>query len=79
FELVPLFRKRGQLWCSTLRNRDLAYKGKLTADFIHDFAADMARGKVTPVIQQQFAASDVEQAHQLLASNQTIGKLVLTF
>ncbi|MCF4009717.1 NAD(P)H-quinone oxidoreductase [Rheinheimera sp. UJ63] len=79
FELVPLFRKRGQLWCSTLRNRDLAYKGKLTADFINDFAADMASGKVTPVIQQQFAASDVEQAHQLLASNQTIGKLVLTF
>ncbi|CAM5221289.1 NAD(P)H-quinone oxidoreductase [Alishewanella longhuensis] len=78
-DLAVLFRKRGQLICSTLRNRDTEYKARLTADFLRDFAMALAAAKIAPVIQQQFAAIDVEAAHTLLSTNQTIGKLVLVF
>lgn len=78
-DLSVLFRKRGQIVCSTLRNRDLAYKSKLTAAFQHEFASFLNAGTMAPLIQQYFAATEVEAAHRLLASNQTIGKLVLSF
>lgn len=78
-DLALLFRKRGQLVCSTLRNRDAAYKSRLTADFQHDFAEALNSGSIAPVIQQQFVADQAEAAHTLLSSNHTIGKLVLHF
>jgi putative PIG3 family NAD(P)H quinone oxidoreductase len=78
FDLSLLFKKRGQLLCSTLRNRDAAYKAELTRRFHADFAADLATKAIEPVIAAVFSREQVEQAHQLLASNQTIGKLLVT-
>ncbi len=78
-DLSLLFRKRGQVICSTLRNRDAAYKAKLTADFQNDFAHSLEQAEITPVIDRQFAMTDAEAAHALLSANQTIGKLVLDF
>jgi NADPH:quinone reductase-like Zn-dependent oxidoreductase len=78
FDLSLLFKKRGQLLCSTLRNRDAAYKAELTRRFHADFAADLAAKTIEPVIAAVFSREEVEQAHQLLASNQTIGKLLVT-
>lgn len=78
FDLSLLFKKRGQLLCSTLRNRDAAYKAELTRRFHTDFAADLAAKSIEPVIAAVFSREEVEQAHQLLASNQTIGKLLVT-
>jgi len=78
FDLSLLFKKRGQLLCSTLRNRDAAYKAELTRRFHADFAADLAAKSIEPVIAAVFSREEVEQAHQLLASNQTIGKLLVT-
>jgi len=78
FDLSLLFKKRGQLLCSTLRNRDAAYKAELTRRFHADFAADFAAKSIEPVIAAVFSREEVEQAHQLLASNQTIGKLLVT-
>lgn len=77
-DLSLLFKKRGQLLCSTLRNRDAAYKANLTQRFMQDFATLLACGEIQPVIAKTFSRSEVEQAHQLLASNQTIGKLLVT-
>ncbi|MDD4863799.1 MAG: NAD(P)H-quinone oxidoreductase [Alishewanella agri] len=77
-DLSLLFKKRGQLLCSTLRNRDAAYKAELTRRFHADFAADLATKAIEPVIAAVFSREQVEQAHQLLASNQTIGKLLVT-
>lgn len=79
FDLSALFRKRGQLLCSTLRNRSSAYKAKLTQQFWADFAANLAAGEIKPLIDRVFCTVDIEQAHQLLASNQTIGKLIVSF
>jgi len=79
FDLAGLFQKRGQLLFSTLRNRDPAYKQQLTADFMSDFADALHANTLQPVLHATFAASDVDAAHALLRSNNTIGKLVLCF
>lgn len=77
-DLAVMFRKRGQLLCSTLRNRDADYKCRLTSAFQQDFAAALTAGKIVPVIAREFVATEAEAAHTLLGSNQTIGKIVLT-
>jgi putative PIG3 family NAD(P)H quinone oxidoreductase len=78
-DLAPLFQKRGQILCSTLRNRSPDYKAKLSAAFYQRFAADMQQRRLIPLIQQVFNYDKVEQAHQLMASNHTMGKLILRF
>lgn len=78
-DLAVMFRKRGQLLCSTLRNRDPDYKSRLTSAFQQDFAPALTAGRILPVMAQVFLATEAEAAHTLLASNQTIGKIVLTF
>ncbi len=79
FDLSALFKRRGQLICSTLRNRSNSYKTHLTQLFQQTFSQDLALRKIQPVLQQQFSWQQAEQAHVLMASNSTIGKLVLTF
>ncbi|WP_156420365.1 NAD(P)H-quinone oxidoreductase [Rheinheimera sp. EpRS3] len=77
--LAPLFKRRGQLICSTLRNRSNRYKTNLTKAFSQAFASMLAQRQIQPVLQQQFDWRQAQIAHQLMASNATIGKLVLTF
>lgn len=76
-DLSLMFRKRGQLFCSTLRNRDSHYKARLTAAFVKDFSAALTAESIFPVLFSEFARTEIETAHSLLSSNQTIGKLVL--
>jgi putative PIG3 family NAD(P)H quinone oxidoreductase len=76
-DLSVLFKKRGQLICSTLRNRDLEYKAKLTTAFQHDFLAALITEQLAPVIFKQYAKTEIEDAHTILGNNQTIGKLVI--
>ena len=78
-DLSVLFKRRGQLICSTLRNRSNRYKTALTQAFVSTFAQALAQRQIQPVIQQVFDYQQAEQAHQLLLSNATVGKLVLTF
>lgn len=78
-DLAALFKRRGQLICSTLRNRSNKYKTNLTQGFSHAFAKSLTQRKLQPVLQHQFSWQQAEQAHQLMASNANIGKLVLTF
>ncbi|MEH8019393.1 NAD(P)H-quinone oxidoreductase [Rheinheimera muenzenbergensis] len=78
-DLAALFKRRGQLICSTLRNRSNRYKTNLTQAFVAAFGASLAQKRIRPILQQQFNWQQAEQAHQLMAGNTTIGKLVLTF
>lgn len=77
--LAPLFKRRGQLICSTLRNRSNRYKTNLTQAFSQTFSKMLAQRQIRPVLQQQFDWREAQTAHQLMADNATIGKLVLTF
>ncbi|WP_333607314.1 NAD(P)H-quinone oxidoreductase [Arsukibacterium sp.] len=78
-DLAPLFQKRGQILCSTLRNRSPDYKAELSAAFYRRFAAEMQQRRLIPLIHRVFSYEEVEQAHQLMASNHTMGKLILLF
>ncbi|MEE2001422.1 NAD(P)H-quinone oxidoreductase [Alkalimonas sp. MEB108] len=77
FDMAPWFKKRAQLLFSTLRNRSDHYKAELVRHLQADFAAAFAVGRIQPVMHSVLPWSEAEQAHQLLATNQSIGKVVL--
>lgn len=77
FDLALMFKKRGQLICSTLRNRSDLYKTALCQAFVHRFGEQLSSAAITPVIAQVFDWQEADKAHQLLASNAVVGKLVL--
>lgn len=77
-DLGLMLKKRGQLLCSTLRNRTDGYKAALISDFNQQFGMALAEGKLKPVLAQSIDWAEAERAHQLLASNAVVGKLVLT-
>lgn len=77
FDLTQMFKKRGQLLCSTLRNRTDDYKTALIADFIQQFSPQLQNGALCPVIAQVLPWQQADEAHQLLAGNQLVGKVVL--
>ncbi len=77
-DLGLMLKKRGQLLCSTLRSRTDSYKAALISDFQQQFGMALAQGKIKPVLAHSIDWSEAERAHQLLASNAVVGKLVLT-
>lgn len=79
FDLAPMFRKRGRLLCSTLRNRSNQYKAALTANFTNAFGPAMADGQFAPLLSQTFDWQQAEKAHNVMTNNNNIGKLVLIF
>jgi putative PIG3 family NAD(P)H quinone oxidoreductase len=78
FDMALMFKKRGQLICSTLRNRSDSYKTALCQAFLQRFGEQLATGAFSPLIAQAFDWQEADKAHQLLATNAVVGKLVLT-
>ncbi len=77
FDLTQMFKKRGQLLCSTLRNRTDDYKADLVSRFLAQFGSALDSGAIKPVIAKVLPWQEADAAHQLLASNQLVGKVVL--
>lgn len=77
FDITPMFKKRGQLLCSTLRNRTDEYKTDLVSRFVTQFGSALDTGVIKPVIAKVLPWQEADAAHQLLASNQLVGKIVL--
>lgn len=77
-DLAVMFKKRGQLICSTLRNRSNAYKAQLLAGFEQRFGALLRDGRLRPEIAKVLPWQDISIAHQLLATNAVVGKIVMT-
>lgn len=77
FDLRTLFRKRGAIFTSTLRNRDLAYKVNLTRDFATKLLPLFEEGRLKPVIDRVMDWSDVVEAHSYMQENKNVGKIVL--
>ena len=63
---------------STLRNQSHAIKAKLTNEIDKQLWPFVAQGKIRPLIDQQFAFSDVKAAHEVMMGNYHVGKLVLS-
>lgn len=78
FDLTQMFKKRGQLLCSTLRNRTDEYKADLVSRLLAQFGSGLETGAIKPVIAKVLPWQQADDAHQLLASNQLVGKVVLT-
>ena len=77
FNLRPLFRKRGTLATSTLRNRSLEYKIRLSQAFAEYAFPRFADGSLQPVVDRVFDLEDVAAAHAYMGENRNAGKIVL--
>lgn len=78
FSLIPVLRKRLTIRGSTLRNRSLTYKIRLTKKFQSDTLKLFKNGTLKPVIDSIYEWVDVESAHQKMEQNSNSGKIILT-
>lgn len=76
-DLASLLRKRQRIIGSVLRTRSHDEKAAITAHFLHDVWPWIVDEKIGPIIDSEFHISDAEEAHEYLASNESLGKVIL--
>ena len=79
FNAGLVLRKRLVITGSTLRPRPVAFKSAIAASLKEKVWPLLARKAIRPVIHSTFPAAQAAQAHELMESNQHIGKIVLTW
>jgi NADPH:quinone reductase len=78
---IPLgvvMRKRLMIRGTMLRSRSIAEKIDATARFAHEVVPLFVTRKLEPVVDCVVPIEKVAEAHRLLESNQTVGKIVLS-
>ncbi len=75
--LAGMMVKRQRIIGSTLRARSIASKSMVMDSLKRNVWPLLEAGTVKPVIDKVIAIQEVEKAHSLVESNQTIGKVVL--
>ncbi|RZJ24395.1 MAG: NAD(P)H-quinone oxidoreductase [Haliea sp.] len=79
FNAGLVLRRRLLITGSTLRPRPVAFKAAIALSLKDKVWPLLESGAVKPVIHSVFPASDAAKAHELMESNQHIGKIVLTW
>jgi NADPH2:quinone reductase len=79
FNAGMVLRKRLVITGSTLRPRPVAFKAAIASSLKAKVWPLLESGAIKPVIHSTFAAADAARAHELMESNQHIGKIVLTW
>jgi NADPH:quinone reductase len=79
FNAGLVLRRRITITGSTLRPRPVAFKAAIAAALKKNVWPLIEAGKIKPVIHSTFAAADAAKAHELMESNQHVGKIVLTW
>ena len=74
-----VLRKRLTITGSTLRPRPIAFKEAIAQALRKNVWPLLEAGKIKPVIHSTFPAAHAAQAHELMESNQHVGKIVLTW
>jgi len=75
--LGPMLRRRLRVIGSTLRARSVAAKSVIMSS-LHDRVWPLIEsGQIRPIVEAVFPIAETGRAHELLASDQTFGKLVL--
>ena len=74
-----VLRKRLTITGSTLRPRSLAFKTAIAVALKQKVWPLVASGAIKPVIHSVFASGDASKAHELMESNQHVGKIVLSW
>lgn len=76
--LAPLLMKRIQLITTTLRNRDIAYKSALIANFLASHSKKFETGEIGPVIARTYQGLErTMEALEYMESNENVGKIVV--
>jgi len=76
--LGMLMMKRLRLVGSTLRARPIGEKAQVMDRLYEQVWPHFASGAIKPIIEATMPLPEAQQAHQLVASNDTVGKVVLT-
>ncbi len=76
-DFMPMMLKRLTLTGSTLRPRDVAFKGALAAALKTRVWPLIEKGGIRPVIDSVLPLEQAAEAHRLMESNRHIGKIVL--
>lgn len=76
-DLGALLSKRLTLVGTALRSRSRAEKAQATASFAEDVAPLLADGSIRPIIHATLPMAEAARAHELVASNETYGSVVL--
>ena len=79
FNAGLVLRRRLLITGSTLRPRPVAFKAAIAASLKEKVWPLLESGAVKPVIHSVFPAADAAKAHELMESNQHVGKIVLTW
>jgi tumor protein p53-inducible protein 3 len=77
FSLHQIMQKRATIMGSTLRNRSLLYKIKLTESFSNYAIPLFKKRRIRPVIDKVFPWEKVQEAHRYMEDNLNTGKIVL--
>lgn len=75
--LGALMMKRARIIGSTLRARPVAEKAALMAELEKNLWSHFASGQIAPVIEAVFPIEKASEAHGLIASDSTTGKVIL--
>ena len=76
-DLGALLGRRLTVLGSTLRSRNSEQKARLVADFIARVLPRFERGELRPVLSKTYPLADAAKAHEDLASDRVVGKIVL--
>lgn len=76
-EFMPLMLKRLTYTGSTLRARDVVFKGNLANQLREILWPAIESGNIKPVVTQKFTLEDASRAHALMESGDLVGKIVL--
>jgi NADPH:quinone reductase len=79
FNAGLVLRKRLVITGSTLRPRPLAFKAAIASSLRQHVWPLIERRSIQPVIHSTFPAAEAARAHELMESNQHVGKIVLTW
>ncbi|MBP7567916.1 MAG: NAD(P)H-quinone oxidoreductase [Burkholderiaceae bacterium] len=79
FNAGLVLRRRLLITGSTLRPRPVAFKAAIAQALRHNVWPLIEAGSIRPVIHSTFETTEAARAHELMESNQHVGKIVLTW
>lgn len=74
--IAPILMKRARFQGSTLRSRKEDYQSKLRDLFEEKVLPELVSGKFKNPIAKVFKFEEIREAHELMESNNTQGKIV---
>jgi NADPH2:quinone reductase len=78
-DLGQALSKRAKIIGTVLRARSTEEKAAAIQAFVYEVVPLLAEGRVRPNLDRVFPASDIQDAHRYLESNESFGKVVIEF